>query len=262
MLILIIILIILWSVGYYTFASIFTPWVFYEGHTTSMKIVNFDLSTGHIDLIEKSNGRKEAVFVPDPPHIGNHIKFKVPKSYLTMKEEWKGGSVDSFSLEATYPDFKPWYAEYAKSKNKLDKHRGKIYLTIKMGKDYLLSRVTSSRKGRLEKQNQIVYGLEYYKEKGDLKPNGTREPLSKYASDHYFTHEDIEPAMEIDCPSFAFSENVRCGVDTDYNKDIYINYSFVRKDLANWKEVDANVRKFISSIMFLGQHEGLGEENE
>lgn len=238
-------------VGFYLFLYLFAtvkPWLPGLGYTESMELVDVQISSGHYEekeaWLENLLGIKPKIFIPDADT--KKIKLKIPKSYLTPAYR-DGGAVEYIKLEATYPDLKPWGAEYLKKPFTLDERREYVHIriaepryTIEIPDHKDQVRVLGEYKG-------IMYGLNYFDQKPLLDNKGI--PVEGWESQYFFSSLSKERQLRFRCVLPDEEGGVWCRGASDINDELYIEYTFLRSELKNWQQIDQNIKNLIQSFI-------------
>jgi hypothetical protein len=173
------------------------------------------------------------------------VHFRIPKAYLSYKKQQQGGEHGYIYLEALLPDFRPWShrnSSYpflpdikpistipAKSKEFAKENR--IYLKLTSGLNYGSGRRWQKYLAEYKKVKKITDDLYLYKDK-------------KYDRWDYIAplNQDISNTIYFRCWAL-------CKAHTNLQKDVSIQYSFDKKYLKHWAEIDKQVKKFSNDFV-------------
>ena len=178
---------------------------------------------------------KEKVLV----QVGDR-KFSVPINYLYNKGARKGGKVDSITLAFILPDMLP-YSEETKEEFSKKGWNNKIYIDV-MSRDGNPSVYESFNSfiglgGYSVLEKTEVHDLIFYK---NLK--------YKSRPDLFIPSREDNQKIYFYCKKYQEGKSPNCKGMIDYSKDVYVNYSFSRDYIGEWKMIDERARKILSSL--------------
>lgn len=228
------------------------------GHTTSMESV--DLS-----VTDSTSGRS--------------LNLRVPKAYLVLRENWKGGSQYAIWMEAALPEMRPARAipklvgspgspEHERALSamnngvwlRLESKRRDIAEGLENTRRYLSNaeRVLGAPRA-YEAMADTRYGLQRYREKRcwlSPEPQAGVDATSKEhcvdnLTDHYVVaSDDLHPVYIVcDLTDVAYlGPRVGCDATAEF-RGFALTYRFKESQLGRWREFDEAVRKLLSALV-------------
>lgn len=172
----------------------------------------------------------------DSPRYKDSIKFAIPSEYL--ESPWHDGKIDKIKILLAYPTFEPWYKAKAQHPQLIDEDPIEIEVEIRS----FYEKVSPDPDGNMSFKQDKYELLEY--NFSDLEPNARY-----YASSYYYPKEKDYPIDYLSCPSLNLPRNVACDADAYYSTHLHGRYLFRHKDIANWQEIDFQVRKLLASFI-------------
>ena len=183
---------------------------------------------------------------------GQATHFAIPKAYLSIAQNKRGGEQDfvklSVSLPDIYPDFSEDYISIINTSIGADGvpiFHDQVNILLRRGRPHVKRRFRRDIETMTHNMGQEVFGLRKFKYTKDL-PNKSR---NGYFNDKviYFvpTNNDENHGQQFRCYSKPFVKIERCRGSGDYNENLYYNYGFFKYNLKHWKVLDANVRALL-----------------
>lgn len=209
---------------------------------------------------------------------GESLKLRLPKSYLVLRENWKGGPQTAIWIEAALPEMKPARAipklvgslgspEYERS---LTAMNNGVWLSLEsQGRD--IARALGNIRRNLTNTERVHgtprafemaadtrYGLQPFREKRcwlvqEQRPGAgvSLEHCVDNLSDHYLPASGDDPPVYIVCDlSIAgyLGPRVGCDVTAEY-RGFALTYRFKESQLNRWREFDEAVRGMLDELV-------------
>ncbi len=197
------------------------------------------------------------------------LRVRIPRSYLTNVDAWRGGEQSLVAIDTRLPEMKPetsdppvlgepgtpiYVSSLAKFNNGVDIKLDKAHVGLKGTRERILERLTSRTRGAevfttYNLADDRYFGLQRYKE-----VNCT-ETLPISCSDTFneeFLSKDLaNPPVHIVCRLEDASQiNFRqtCEAQTSY-RDHSLSYVFRYSQLSRWQEFDTAVRGMLDGFV-------------
>ena len=178
--------------------------------------------------------------------------FAIPKAYLSVTQNRRGGEQDFIKLSVSLPDINPDFSEdYLSIINTSIGADGvpifhdRVNILLSRGRPYVKRRVRRDIETMTHNMGQEVFGLRKFKYTKDL-PKNSR---TGYFNDKviYFipTNNGENYGQYFDCYSKPFVKVEMCKGSGNYNEGLYYSYVFFKYNLKHWKVLDANVRALL-----------------
>jgi hypothetical protein len=197
------------------------------------------------------------------------LRVRIPRSYLTNANTWRGGEQSLVAIDTRLPEMKPvtsdppvlgepgtpiYSSSLAEFNNGVDIKLDKAHVGLKDARERILDHLTSRKRGAgaLKTYNLTddrYFGLQRYKE-----VNCT-ETLPISCSDtfneEFLSKDPANPPVHIICRLEAAPQiNFRqvCEAQTSY-RDHSLSYVFRYSQLSRWQEFDAAVRGLLDGFV-------------
>lgn len=180
--------------------------------------------------------------------------FKIPKNYISSREDWEGGKQVAVTVRALLPDFEPrTQKNMSIFKDPNQKRVINIFITEHS--------VPGSETTKTEMTRRLIYERKIYDHGA-----GKKREIKSYSGPHGLIKQKLQPPMitgdelfiaEKANGGFYWVSCVSEGVDRpvpscksylDYSDNVVLKYRFPREFLGSWEEFDNQVLVFIRSF--------------
>lgn len=183
--------------------------------------------------------------------IGDRI-FMIPQNHIWSREDWKGGRVSGVNMHALLPAFEPNTASNLHEFKKpgwnrtisflLSEHNtpGSYYSSTSMTRKEIFHRMThesSSGEAKSFNKKEGVAGLELW-----IKLKTT------FKSELYVGAKRNGDFYWLECSGEGEHSHPSCSTYVEYSNRTVIKYTFPKKFLLQWEELDNQVLRFIASF--------------
>ncbi len=200
-------------------------------------------------------------FAPTPPELVNEqpaptedtgrvalsagtMNFRIPANYILFKSARKGGLRKDVKLVAFLPDLRGYSASEAQTLVSNTPDSDAIFLLLREDANNV------SEKERIER----IYLAQIIKRDGTPGPFGLRQyifrPETGYRDDDLFVGQTDAGPMALRCtrPSPVAPEP-NCLREMLLGPGVSLSYRFKRTHLAQWQQIDADVRKLFATFI-------------
>lgn len=183
--------------------------------------------------------------------IGDRI-FMIPQNHIWSREDWKGGRVTGVNLHALLPGFQP-YTDTNEHEFKKPGRETRISITLRehnnpnsLSTSTSMTRVevfhrrthnSNSNEAESFIKQEGANGLQLWI-KQDTSPKSEIYVASKKNGDFYW----------LECSRDGEHPNPSCDTLVEYSNQSVIRYSFSKKFLPQWEELDNQVLSFIANF--------------
>jgi hypothetical protein len=198
---------------------------------------------------------------PGPPGLGEELptptdatravdirigpaRFRIPANYIQLSSARRGGALAQVALAARLPQMEGYRLALAQDFAGNSADSPILYLTIRSGGAPL------AEAERLER----IYRLQVEDPQGEPHSSGlTRYAFreeSGYRAQELFTGLiDGQPIVMLCDREAADAPSPNCLRDVPYGEELGLSYRFKRAHLAQWRDIDAGLRKLIAGFV-------------
>jgi hypothetical protein len=205
------------------------PWVPYIGHSQSMEPIIFT--------------------VPSKTGV---TRLRIPKAYLTWKPDWEGKTDKTIAIEAMLPDMQP--SEIVRPKRikplmqkgmteyeaRSHTFEDEIHITLWEGHLNTIKWIGDDLLKACPVHETVDYEL--VRISNANKPSSGR-CSSKVQGHNLYVGKWESTYVKIKCPKTG-----ACRLDSEFNDQISLSYSFGRTRLSEWQDIHQRVRSFVASL--------------
>ena len=200
-------------------------------------------------------------FAPGPPGLGGELpsptdatrpveivigpaRFRISANYIPLASARRGGELAEVALAARLPQLDGYSLAFAKDFASNDGNSAIVHLRMRSG------RVPLPEPERLER----IYRLQVENPQGEPQSEGltryTFRPESGYRAQELFTGLIDGQLIVVLCDRVAAdTPSPNCLRDVPYGEALGLSYRFKRAHLAQWREIDAAVRRLIGGFV-------------
>jgi hypothetical protein len=167
------------------------------------------------------------------------VQFRIPKSYLSFSENWKGGLQTVVNLEVVAPKMSPRSItkESLASPNVIDIH---LYSFVDRGGNHSVRSTIDraiDRKWWIEVDRYLDAQGQSYKIYVSSRDVEKRKNKSMMIKEIFVPEENGGADIYFDCLREAGNNSVGCGAILNYGKDISLEFHFRRTEFEKWREM-------------------------
>lgn len=183
--------------------------------------------------------------------IGDRV-FMIPQNYIWSREDWKGGRVTGVNLHALLPGFHP-YTDTNQHEFKKPGRNGRIsFVLSEHNNPNNLS--TSTSMTRKEVFHRITHRYGTGEPRPFIKKDGVAGlslwlKMERTSADElYVGNKQNGEFYWLECSGDQQYPNPSCSTWVEHSNSITIKYSFSKKFLPLWEELDNQVLNFITAF--------------
>lgn len=184
--------------------------------------------------------------------IGDKV-FSIPQNHIWSRDRWGGGKVSGVNMQALLPDFLP-YTDLTKKEFDqlgwndeisllLTQHNtpGSYGTVTRMRRADVYDRITAdygTGKARTLVQSKYMFGLN----KIDMTPSRVT------GKELYVADDGGGPRYWTECYPDGAGRSPSCSTWLEYSERVAVTYTFSKRHLREWQEIDAAVVRFIQKF--------------
>jgi hypothetical protein len=180
--------------------------------------------------------------------IGDKL-FEIPKVFVWSASDFKSGALTGLNIQALLPMFDPVPEVSEANQKEISKRRLLILLEEHSmpPNDRPTGHISMTRK---ETFSRRLNGRPYKEEEFSHELLSIKFLKNTIKNEEMFISRDDKGSLLywVSCSKEESNPNPRCGTYLEYSSNVYVQYSFPRSQISNWKSIDRGVISLVKSF--------------